>query len=156
MTLEVNVEHRLEDFELKASFVSYAPITALFGRSGAGKTSLVHIIAGLLAPTHGRIVIDGRAQFDEKRGINLPPRKRRIHYIFQEGRLFPHLTVRQNLVWSQFAPARDPYVDGNQIVQLLAMERLLSCRPAKLSGGEKQRVTIGRALLACPRLLLMD
>jgi len=117
VTLEVNVEHRLEDFELKASFVSYAPITTLFGRLGVGKTSLVSMIAGLLAFTHGRIVIDGRALFDEKRGVNLPPRKRRIHYIFQEGRLFPHLTVRQNLMYGRrFAPARDPYVDGDQIV----------------------------------------
>jgi molybdate transport system ATP-binding protein len=117
VTLEVNAEHRLEDFELKASFVSYAPITTLFGRLGVGKTSLVSMIAGLLAFTHGRIVIDGRALFDEKRGVNLPPRKRRIHYIFQEGRLFPHLTVRQNLMYGRrFAPARDPYVNGDQIV----------------------------------------
>jgi molybdate transport system ATP-binding protein len=157
VTIEVDVAARLGDFRLGASFTSHAPITALFGRSGAGKTSLINMIAGLLRPSRGRIAIDGRVLFDSDRGIDVPARKRRIGYIFQEGRLFPHLTVRKNLLYGRrFTPVRERHVDVNQMIELLDIHALLNRRPRTLSGGEKQRVAIGRALLTSPRLLLMD
>jgi molybdate transport system ATP-binding protein len=157
VTLEVDIERRLGDFQLEANFVSDAPITALFGRSGAGKTSSVNMIAGLLSPTRGRIAINDRVLFDHKQGINVPPRKRRIGYIFQEGRLFPHFTVRQNLLYGRwFTKAAKRYVNTDQILDLLDLKILLNRRPDTLSGGEKQRVAIGRALLTSPQLLLMD
>ncbi len=157
MTFEVDVGHRLGRFEIEARFTSDTPITALFGRSGAGKTSLINMISGLLRPARGRIVIDDRVLFDGKQRIDVSARKRRIGYVFQEARLFPHLTVRQNLLYGRwFTPCNERYVDEDQVIALLDIEHLLSRRPATLSGGEKQRVAIGRALLASPRLLLMD
>jgi molybdate transport system ATP-binding protein len=155
--LEVEVERRLGGFKIDASFASNTPVTALFGRSGAGKTSLINMISGLLRPERGRIVVEGRVLFDEQRRVNVAPRKRRIGYVFQEGRLFPHLTVRQNLLYgTRFIPARERYVDADKVTELLELGPLLERRPHKLSGGEKQRVAIGRALLTSPRLLLMD
>jgi molybdate transport system ATP-binding protein len=156
--LEVDIEHRLADFALDIHFHAGRGLTALFGRSGAGKTSVVNAIAGLLRPRRGRIVMDGLVLLDTERGICIPTHRRRIGYVFQEGRLFPHLTVRQNLMFGRwFAPARErraTNLDG--IVDLLGIAELLDRRPGRLSGGEKQRVAIGRALLASPRLLLMD
>jgi molybdate transport system ATP-binding protein len=157
VTFEVDVERRLNHFKIQVRFTSDAPITALFGRSGAGKTSLINMISGLLRPARGRIVVDGRVLFDDKQRINVPPRKRRIGYIFQEARLFPHLTVYQNLLYGRwFTPSDKRYVDEDKVIALLDIAHLLNRRPAGLSGGEKQRVAIGRALLASPRLLLMD
>jgi molybdate transport system ATP-binding protein len=155
--LEVDVVHRLGAFTLDARFTSEGRLTVLFGRSGAGKTSLVNAVAGLVRPERGHVIVDGQVLFDHAAGIWLPPHRRRIGYVFQEGRLFPHLTVRQNLLYGRwFAPkgARQGSVD--QVVALLGLERLLHRRPGRLSGGEKQRVALGRALLASPRLLLMD
>jgi molybdate transport system ATP-binding protein len=155
--LSVAVRHDFGGFVLDAAFDSPGGLTALFGRSGAGKTSLVNAIAGLLRPQYGRIVIDGEVLTDTERGVFVPARRRRIGYVFQEGRLFPHLTVRQNLLYGRwFAARRAPAGDIDQIVQLLGIGALLGRRPANLSGGEKQRVAIGRALLAGPRLLVMD
>ncbi|HWI13742.1 MAG TPA: molybdenum ABC transporter ATP-binding protein [Burkholderiales bacterium] len=155
--LKVDVEHRVGRLDLNVAFQADARITALFGRSGAGKTTLVNMIAGLLRPARGRIEVDGKVLFDSARGIDLPAEKRRIGYVFQEGRLFPHLTVRRNLLYGHaLTPAGERYVQLDQIVTLLGLEDLLDRRPGALSGGEKQRVAIGRALLASPRLLLLD
>jgi molybdate transport system ATP-binding protein len=156
--LELAVRASLGGFTLDAELSTpEVGITALFGRSGSGKTSLLNMIAGLRRPEAGRIVAGGRVLFDSRAGINLPPERRRIGYIFQEGRLFPHLTVRGNLAYGmRLAPAAERYVGFDQVVALLGIADLLDRRPASLSGGEKQRVAIGRALLASPRLLLMD
>ena len=156
--LEVDVQHRLGAFTLDAHFRSGPGLTALFGRSGAGKTSVVNAIAGLIRPQHGRIVVDGSVVLDTERGICTPTHRRRIGYVFQEGRLFPHLTVRHNLLFGRwFAPGRERRSTRlDDIVDLLGIAALLNRRPARLSGGEKQRVAIGRALLSSPRLLLMD
>ena len=148
---------RLGDFALGARFESAGGITAVFGPSGAGKTTLVNAIAGLIAPDRGRIAIDGTVLFDSERRINLPPHRREIGYIFQEGRLFPHLSVSHNLDYGR--RMRGLPEDAKQlerIVSLLDIGHLLERRPGKLSGGERQRVAIGRALLARPRLLLLD
>jgi molybdate transport system ATP-binding protein len=155
--LSVTVEHRLGGFILDAAFDTEGGLTALFGRSGAGKTSLINAISGLIRPQRGRIVVDGETLTDTERGIFLPPRRRRIGYVFQEGRLFPHLTVRQNLLYGRWFAPRDGRADDiDPVVEMLGIGALLARRPANLSGGEKQRVAIGRALLARPRLLVMD
>jgi molybdate transport system ATP-binding protein len=155
--LEVDIEHRLAAFELDIHFRSGRGLTALFGRSGAGKTSVVNAIAGLIRPERGRIVIDGSVLLDTERGIHAPTHRRRVGYVFQEGRLFPHLSVRQNLSFGRwFAPDTASSSRLDDVVELLGLGQLLDRRPGRLSGGEKQRVAIGRALLARPRLLLMD
>jgi len=155
--LEVAVRARRGDFALDASFASEAPIVALFGRSGSGKSTLVEAIAGLLQPESGRIVIEGRTLYDSERGIDLPPEARRVGLVFQDAMLFPHLSVRANLAYGErLTPAAERYVERERIVALLGLGALLERRPAQLSGGEKQRVAIGRALLASPRVLLMD
>src|SRR5271165_5377595 len=156
--LEVDIEHRLADFELDIHFRVGRGLTALFGRSGAGKTSVVNAIAGLLRPRRGRIVMDGSVVLDTECGVCVPTHRRRVGYVFQEGRLFPHLTVRQNLLFGRwFAPALERRAASlHDVVDLLGIAALLDRRPGRLSGGEKQRVAIGRALLANPRVLLMD
>jgi molybdate transport system ATP-binding protein len=157
MTLSVALEHSLGSFHLDAAFECGAGVTALFGPSGAGKTTLVNAIAGLAQPDRGRVSLDGETLFDAERGIHVPARERRFGYVFQEGRLFPHLTVRQNLTYSRwFRTGARPQADLDHIVGLLGIGDLLERRPAQLSGGERQRVAIGRALLARPRLLLLD
>src|SRR3954452_14129981 len=160
--IEIVVRHRLGAFVLDAAFAAEGGLTALFGRSGSGKTSLVNIIAGLIRPERGRVVVNRVTLTDTERGLFVPPKKRRVGYVFQEGRLFPHLTVRQNLLYGRrfarrstdHAPSRPGEVE--HVVELLGIGDLLPRRPANLSGGEKQRVAIGRALLAHPRLLVMD
>ena len=157
MTLCVDVSHRQGDFALDVRFESESNLTALFGRSGSGKTTLVNIVAGLIRPARGRVALDDLVLLDSARGIFVPPHRRRIGYVFQEGRLFPHLTVRQNLLYGRwFAPSGERREALDNVVDLLGIAGLLERRPASLSGGEKQRVAIGRALLASPRLLLMD
>lgn len=157
MTLEVAARRRLGDFHVHVRFASPPGITVLFGHSGAGKTSIINMISGLLKPESGRIVVGGRVLFDDEQGINLPPRQRRIGYIFQEDRLFPHLTIRHNLLYGRrFRPPAARFVAFEPVVELLGIEHLLVQRPATLSGGERQRVAIGRALLTSPELLLMD
>jgi molybdate transport system ATP-binding protein len=156
-TIGFEAQHRLGAFTLDAAFASTGGLTALFGRSGSGKTTIVHIIGGLLRPQRGRVVVEDRVLFDSDTGIDLPPHRRRLGYVFQEGRLFPHLTVRQNLLYGRwFTPKAERYASLDQVVDLLGIEPLLQRQPGALSGGEKQRVAIGRALLAAPRLLLMD
>jgi molybdate transport system ATP-binding protein len=155
--LEVDVRHRQGSFRLEASFASDAAVTALFGKSGAGKTTVVNVIAGLIRPDAGRVVVNGQVLLDTVRRTWVPARQRRVGYVFQEGRLFPHLTVRQNLLYGRFfTPAAERYAVLDQVVALLDIAPLLDRRPAGLSGGEKQRVAIGRALLASPRILLLD
>ncbi|MFZ5789110.1 MAG: molybdenum ABC transporter ATP-binding protein [Pseudomonadota bacterium] len=157
MSLEVALRLRLQSFELAASFSAGPGITALFGRSGAGKTTLVNAIAGLVRPDSGRICVDGRTLFDDAAGIDVACHRRRVGYVFQEGRLFPHLTVRQNLLYgSWFRGRRFRLGSFDQVVELLGIAALLNRRPASLSGGEKQRVAIGRAILSDPAILLMD
>ena len=155
--LSIAVAHNFADFTLDAAFDSGGGLTALFGRSGAGKTTLINAIAGLLRPDRGHIAIDGEVLTDTERGLFVPARRRRIGYVFQEGRLFPHLTVRQNLLYGRwFAPKAARPRDIDSVIDMLGIAALLGRRPANLSGGEKQRVAIGRALLAGPRLLVMD
>jgi molybdate transport system ATP-binding protein len=155
--LDVDVSARRAAFHLDAAFRSDAPIVALFGRSGAGKTTLVHAIAGIVRPERGRIVIGERVLFDSARGIDLPPEKRRVGYVFQDALLFPHLSVRANLAYGEaLTPAAERFVDFERVLALLGIGGLLERRPASLSGGERQRVAIGRALMASPRLLLLD
>ncbi len=156
--VDVRVQKQQGGFFLDVSFTAEnAGITALFGPSGAGKTSVVNMVAGLSRPDRGRITIGNRCCFDGEKGIHLLPEKRRIGYVFQEARLFPHLTVRANLTFgmNRLKPS-DRFVGLDPVVSLLGIESLLTRRPARLSGGEKQRVAVGRALLCSPDLLLMD
>ena len=157
MTLSVDIRHRLGSFALETSFTSDGGVTALFGRSGSGKTSIIRIIAGLIRPDHGRVSLDDSILADTDRQVFVPRHRRRFGYVFQEARLFPHLSVRQNLNYGRwFAPRNERSESFDGVVDLLGIAALLDRRPAKLSGGEKQRVAIGRALLSSPRLLLMD
>jgi len=157
MTLSVRLRHAFPGFALNVSFEAPPGVTVLFGRSGAGKTTVVDAVAGLLRPDAGRVAAGGWVLFDTERGRWLPPRRRRLGYIFQDGRLFPHLTVRQNLLYGRrFAPKAAPRADMDRIIEMLGIGHLLDRRPGALSGGEKQRAAIGRALLAEPRLILAD
>jgi molybdate transport system ATP-binding protein len=157
MTIEVDVAHRLGAFTLELSFTSHGRLTAFFGQSGAGKTSLVNVIGGLIRPDRGLVAVDGTTLTDTAAGIFVPTHRRRVGYVFQEGRLFPHLTVRQNLLFGRwFRPSEERKIELETVLDLLGIGHLLHRRPGALSGGEKQRVAIGRALLASPRLLLMD
>ena len=155
--LGVEVEKRLGDFVLSARFETGSGVTAVFGPSGAGKTTLTNMISGLVVPDRGRIAIDQTVLFDSAKRINLPPHRRRIGYVFQEGRLFPHLSVKHNLDYGRRMCGLPS--DGAQmarIVGLLDIGNLIERRPGRLSGGERQRIAIGRALLMRPRLLLLD
>jgi molybdate transport system ATP-binding protein len=155
--LAVDVEKRLGDFSLAARFETAGGVTALFGASGAGKTTLVNMIAGLITPDRGCIRLDDTVLFDSAARIDVPAHRRRIGYVFQEGRLFPHLSVATNLDYGRrmLGLARDG-AEMARIVNLLDIGHLLARRPGKLSGGERQRVAFGRALLMRPRLLLLD
>ncbi|AXS41955.1 molybdenum ABC transporter ATP-binding protein [Breoghania sp. L-A4] len=154
--LSVDIRKRLGTFDIDARFQTDAAVSALFGQSGSGKTTIVNMIAGLVTPDEGRIELDGQVLFDSARRINVPVGKRRLGHVFQESRLFPHLTVRQNLTFAHWAGRRRGTRPLDEVVELLAIAPLLERRPGRLSGGERQRVAIGRALLADPRVLLMD
>lgn len=155
--LSVDVEKRIGDFSLRARFETAGGTTALFGPSGAGKTTLVNMIAGLVTPDRGRIALDDSVLFDSATRTNMPAHRRRIGYVFQEGRLFPHLSVAQNLDYGRWMSglAADP-AEMERVIELLHIRPLLDRRPGKLSGGERQRIAVGRALLMRPRLLLLD
>jgi molybdate transport system ATP-binding protein len=156
--LDLQITKQQGAFLVDVSFM--APdlgVTALFGQSGAGKTSVINMVAGLVRPDRGHIIVNGRTLFDAAQGIHVPPEKRRMGYIFQDGRLFPHLSVKSNLTYGmRLTPPCGRQVALNDVVDLLGIGHLLHRRPAKLSGGEKQRIAIGRALLTSPSLLLMD
>jgi len=155
--IEIEVAHRLGGFSLAARIAAQGRVLAICGVSGAGKTTVLSIVAGLMRPDSGRIAIDGTTFLDTAAGIDLPARARRIGYVFQEPRLFPHLSVGQNLRYGErFTPPARRFVDFDAVVSLLGLASLLQRRPDRLSGGEKQRVAIGRALLVSPRLLLLD
>ena len=155
--LRIDVTKALGATTVEAAFDSAGGVTALFGASGAGKTSLINMIAGLLKPDRGRIELDGETLDDTARRIHVPAHRRRIGYVFQDARLFPHLSVVQNLDYGRRMNGL-PFDAAEQarVMQLLDLEKLQERRPGKLSGGEKQRVALGRALLSRPRLLLLD
>jgi molybdate transport system ATP-binding protein len=157
VTLQVEVRHGQGQFLLDVAFESAGRLIALFGPSGSGKTTLVNVIAGLVRPQAGRVVVDGRTLVDTAARTFLKPHRRRIGYVFQDARLFPHLTVRQNLLYGRWLAPRDAAkAELSAVVDMLDIGHLLARRPALLSGGEKQRVAIGRALLSAPSLILMD
>ena len=155
--LRVDVFKQLGQFVVEVAFATEGRVTGLFGSSGAGKTSLVSLIAGLQTPDRGSITVDGDTLVDTAAGIDVPPHRRRIGYVFQDARLFPHLNVAQNLDYGRRMNrlAHDPAQEA-RINELLDIGDLLKRRPGGLSGGERQRVALGRALLSRPRLLLLD
>jgi molybdate transport system ATP-binding protein len=155
--LSVDLKKHIGDLDLAITFESGGPVTGLFGPSGAGKTTLVSMIAGLVRPDRGRLSLGDEVLFDSDNRIDVPAHQRRIGYVFQEGRLFPHMTVARNLDYGRWMAglAHDP-AEFARIHAMLDIEPLLQRRPGKLSGGERQRVAIGRALMLKPRLLLMD
>jgi molybdate transport system ATP-binding protein len=155
--VSLDIENTAEAFSLKIAFDLGPGITTLFGPSGAGKTMVLNAVAGLISPQAGRISLGGRVLFDAENHINLAPDKRRIGYVFQNGRLFPHLNVEDNLVYGRrFVPDDAPTINYNEVVDVLGIRPLLARRIHDLSGGESQRVAIGRALMTSPELLLMD
>jgi molybdate transport system ATP-binding protein len=157
MSLSVALRHDLGGFTLAAEFAAAGGVTALFGPSGAGKSSIVAAVAGLLRPQQGRIAVHDRILTDTAERIFVPPHRRRAAMVFQEARLFPHLSVRQNLLYGwRRAGARAGENAIAAMVALLGLEDLLARRPANLSGGEKARVALGRALLSAPDILLLD
>jgi len=155
--LELDVEKQLGLFSIHVRLETTGGVTALFGPSGAGKTSIVNMIAGLVTPDRGRILCKGRLLFDSAGRVNVPPHRRRIGYVFQDGRLFPHLSVTRNLDYGRrmYELKRDAG-EWDRVVEMLNLHYLLERRPGTLSGGERQRVAIGRALLMRPDVLLLD
>ena len=152
--LKINVKKTLGALSLNLNIeIPARGVTAIFGRSGAGKSSLINLVAGLVTPQSGTITLNDNVLFDSEQKINLPPEKRHIGYVFQEHRLFPHYTVEKNL---KYGCKRFNSSYFLQIVELLGIQNLLERFPLSLSGGEKQRVAIGRALLSNPDILLMD
>jgi molybdate transport system ATP-binding protein len=156
MTLSVQLRHSFPDFALDVAFEAPAGVTALFGQSGSGKTSVINAVAGLLHPDQGHIACGGQVLLDTATKRDLPVHRRRLGYVFQEARLFPHLTVRQNLLYGHWFAPKGATLRFDRVVEMLGIGPLLTRRPAALSGGEKQRVAIGRALLCNPQILLMD
>ncbi|WP_027580264.1 molybdenum ABC transporter ATP-binding protein [Bradyrhizobium sp. Ai1a-2] len=155
--LRVDVTKHLGEFTLSAAFTSEGRVTGLFGASGAGKTSLINMIAGLLKPDRGIISLDGETLDDTEARVHVPPYRRRIGYVFQDARLFPHLNVQQNLDYGRrMNHLPDDPAQRSRVTDLLDIGHLMDRRPGKLSGGERQRVALGRALLSKPRLLLLD
>lgn len=154
--IEIDLAKRLDAFALDVAFKAGGGVTALFGRSGAGKSTIVKAIAGLVRPDRGRIKIGDAVLFDSATRVDVPAQRRRAGVVFQDGRLFPHLTVKQNLLYG-FSRARgEKRIDAESVIGVLGVEGLSERRPVTLSGGERQRVAVGRALLAQPRVLLMD
>ncbi|WP_417914863.1 molybdenum ABC transporter ATP-binding protein [Candidatus Electronema sp. JM] len=157
MLLEVNVEKRFGEFSVRAAFTLRSAKCGVFGPSGSGKSTLMHMLAGLLEPDSGFIRLNGQTLFDKAGKISLPPEQRRIGVVFQNACLFPHLSVRKNLLYGlSRLPAQQRSIDFDQLVRVLKIEELLDRSVTRLSGGEKQRVALGRTVLACPQLILLD
>lgn len=156
MTLSVELTHGFPGFALDVAFKAQAGVTALFGPSGSGKSTIINAVAGLLRPDRGRITSGTQVLLDTVQGITLPPHRRRVGYVFQDDRLFPHLNVRQNLAYGRWFAPEAGAASFDRVVAMLDIAPLLARRPGALSGGERQRVAIGRALLANPQILLMD
>lgn len=154
MSLQIDITRRMDRFLLDVAFEAGPGVTALFGPSGAGKTSIASVIAGLSEPDIGQITLRGRKLFDSDAGVNLAAHQRRIGYVFQDGRLFPHMSVIGNIRFGQRFAERA--ADPDPIIELLGLGALLDRRPGSLSGGEKQRVALARALLSDPEIMLMD
>jgi molybdate transport system ATP-binding protein len=156
--LEVSVLKQLPGFRLDATFTAPTPgVIALFGRSGSGKSTLTNVISGLVSPDVGTVSLDGEVLTDIRRGFSLPAERRQIGYVFQDPRLFPHLSVIGNLHYGERRNRRAAAIVGfDEVVALLGLAPLLQRKPRQLSGGERQRVSLGRALLSRPRLLLLD
>ena len=155
MAIDIDVERRFGASVIGAQFTAEAGLTALFGPSGVGKTSLLNMVAGLLRPDRGHIRIGGRTLFDG--ATDLPPEARRVGYVFQDGRLFPHRRVKANLLYGwRLADPANRWMTLDEAADFLGIGHLLGRWPQSLSGGEAQRVAIGRALLAAPQILLMD
>ncbi|HHW35514.1 MAG TPA: molybdenum ABC transporter ATP-binding protein [Paracoccus solventivorans] len=157
MSVSISLRHRLSDFSMDLAFEAPSGVTVLFGPSGSGKSTVLNAVAGLLRPQTGRIAVGGTVLTDTAQRLFVPPHRRRLGVIFQDGRLFPHLSVQQNLRYGRwFAPASARRTRETAVVEMLGIGALLDRAPATLSGGERQRVAIGRALLAEPRLILAD
>ena len=155
--LRIDVFKQLGEFSIQAEFASDGRVTGLFGASGAGKTSLINMIAGLMLPDRGTIVIDDETLDDAAAGMHVAAHRRRIGYVFQDARLFPHLNVAQNLDYGRrMNHLADDQRSRERLTDMLDIGGLLDRRPGQISGGERQRVALGRALLAQPRLLLLD
>ena len=156
--MKVDITRKQGDFLVNTNFSgAESGVTALYGPSGAGKTSVINMVAGLITPDRGHISVKDLCLFDSKKNINLPAAQRRIGYVFQDGRLFPHLSVQGNLLYGlRLTPESRRFVSLDSVVDLLGIGHLMDRRPSKLSGGEKQRAAIGRALLTSPAMLLMD
>jgi molybdate transport system ATP-binding protein len=155
--IEVDVKYFVKDFLLDVSIISDSKVTALFGPSGSGKSTILKLIAGIAKPDSGYISIDNRVLFDSKTGINCAIHKRQVGFVFQDSRLFPHLSVAQNLKFAyQNNSKQTNSMSFHEVVKILELERLLSNHPSEISGGEQQRVAIGRAILSAPELLLLD
>ncbi len=155
--IRVDVALRLGAFDLKVAFESDKGVIALFGRSGSGKSMTINLISGIARPDRGTIMLDGRVLVDTERRLFVPKHRRRVGLVFQDAQLFPHFSVRQNLLFGRwFAPKSDRAIAFAPVIDTLGIGHLLDRRPARLSGGEKQRVAIGRALLSSPQVLLFD
>jgi len=149
--LEVNVEKRFSDFELRVRFLSEAKVTALFAPSGSGKSLTLQLIAGLIKPDKGRVVVGKKVFFDSENGVNVPPQRRKVGFLFQNYALFPHMTVWENVVYG----AKDR-VFAEELLKILEIESIKGKYPAEISGGQKQRVALARALAVKPKVLLLD
>ena len=156
MSINVNIDKSMGDFYLKTKFNADIGITAIFGPSGAGKSTLVNLIAGLMKPNNGYIKIFDELIFDSAQKINIPVNKRGIGFVFQDARLFPHMKVEANLKYSHRFGRRGQLRSFSEIVEVLNLEGILNRLPGNLSGGEKQRVAMGRALLSNPKILILD
>ncbi|WP_136799098.1 molybdenum ABC transporter ATP-binding protein [Desulfosediminicola ganghwensis] len=157
MLLEVHVEKKFADFACRFDFSVSSKKCGVFGPSGNGKSTLMHMISGLLEPDKGLIKLNGTVLYDKEKGINLPPEARRVGVVFQHALLFPHMSVKKNLHYGlKRVTAAEHSINPDQLIRVLQLGGLLDRRVSKLSGGERQRVALGRTILACPHLILLD
>lgn len=155
--IEIDIRFHRSDFKLDFKQSLSEPVTGLYGASGSGKSTLLGLIAGFIRPNDGCIKLDDVVLFDRNQSVNLPPHKRKVATVFQDGRLLPHLNVKANLLFGfKLTPEQDRRIDFEVVTSLLEIEGLLTKRVHELSGGETQRVALGRALLMSPKLLLLD